>query len=508
MNLENKLIKPFDEREKRLINYKLYNSTNKYTLKEQCRFIIKLEELIDDEKLVDYFLKRMALTQITPKDITTILFKTQQLQTKEKITLFIEKYVSNEAEKIRRIHEEEIIFKSYCALIRVGQEGDEKLLDKVISLITIYSDEEYAITQITGNIINARNKEKLEKTIEKYSCQKFTETLELFSKYRPKTESLRKIIFTYTSPVPKNQELKLTDELCDLIVQYKYQVHTTKIIIHGLANLKVDCDLKDETNIVKELSAERFRKLLVDNTEINQNAIEGFSQFLVRHSELTDELYATINMQEEQDYGLLLRSTFNQSHTVITKSSDALRMIELFKQKNKIGAEIAICLEYFMKQNKDAVIPFIQICEEIKTESPNVYEEIKKEIETEDVTSILDAVLKNKKYLNQQKPECIAPMIKIISEIGYEEELTKLNKYQTSQLCKAYAIAKQNINPETITEENRQGKNFLVEFYAGLQDTLKTDYEHLDKWCEAIIDGLAEVARTGQSLSEVMSYGN
>ena len=81
--------------------------------------------------------------------------------------------------------------------------------------------------------------------------------------------------------------------------------------------------------------------------------------------------------------------------------------------------------------------------------------------------------------------------------IEYSNKIKRTTLNQKNKISHAFEIAQRNLNPET-------GIDFLPEFYAGLRDTLDSDYENIDKWADAIINGLAEVARTGKSLSEVM----
>ncbi|MBT5023203.1 hypothetical protein HOK51_03120 [Candidatus Woesearchaeota archaeon] len=113
-------------------------------------------------------------------------------------------------------------------------------------------------------------------------------------------------------------------------------------------------------------------------------------------------------------------------------------------------------------------------------------------------------------YLLAQKPNELISIVGIISNVDEsgQEKLMNLGSHQITKLCTAHDIAWKNIKPGTKDRYGSGGKNYLPDFLEGLNKTLDEDYENLDKWCDTIIDGLQEVARTGQSLDEVMSRGN
>ena len=115
------------------------------------------------------------------------------------------------------------------------------------------------------------------------------------------------------------------------------------------------------------------------------------------------------------------------------------------------------------------------------------------------ITKLCETMLENITYITQENPETIITQLILFNEVEDEHigKIKSLYNYQKLKLCIAYDIARKNIDPNTRT-------NYLPEFYDGLQKTLDEDYEHLTDWCETIIDGLAKVAETGQSLSEVI----
>ncbi|MBT6518807.1 hypothetical protein HOK51_03105 [Candidatus Woesearchaeota archaeon] len=207
------------------------------------------------------------------------------------------------------------------------------------------------------------------------------------------------------------------------------------------------------------------------------------------------------------------KNTKKLNNLINTYSSDRFRKIieskpELVRENTRNISKLAV-------NNPKGIETYLQIHEKLNLlQTPNQdFKEfmnyLTKEIQQSDTIYKIELLAETEKeYFNSQQSEIRIPLIKILLKIDREQigKIKKLKEYETKRLCIAYDIAKNNINPNTITKENKSGINYLPEFYAGLQETLDKDYDNLNKWCETIITGLQEVARTGQSLDEVMSY--
>ena len=124
--------------------------------------------------------------------------------------------------------------------------------------------------------------------------------------------------------------------------------------------------------------------------------------------------------------------------------------------------------------------------------------------------------IEEKEFLKKQKTENLLPFMITIyglncfSETKYKKDyagkIHKLTEKQTDKLCNACEIAYKNKKIITNDHGEDVSINYIFDFWNGLEDTLDNDYENIDKWMGAIIDGFNDVARTGRSLSEIMKY--
>ncbi|MBT5023202.1 hypothetical protein HOK51_03115 [Candidatus Woesearchaeota archaeon] len=128
---------------------------------------------------------------------------------------------------------------------------------------------------------------------------------------------------------------------------------------------------------------------------------------------------------------------------------------------------------------------------------------------TSDEVNKLNNAMEQQDWLIEQKTNQLIPLARIVSdtEEKHYEKIKELSDHNKNKLCYAYEIATRNykpLNPADIFTRTKE--NYSKEFFKGLNETLDKDYDNLNKWCKTIIEGLQEVARTGQSLDEVMSY--
>ncbi|MBT5023210.1 hypothetical protein HOK51_03155 [Candidatus Woesearchaeota archaeon] len=317
-----------------------------------------------------------------------------------------------------------------------------------------------------GDLIDSfYDENKLENACEVVTQLKDASQKSQYSKFRPfmnifKGKKFRKVIE------------ELPDTSACLFTHFVGVIYTTHDD-HKLARDYVKAiykikDLTTKSNAHKSL--EQIQRQIINN-QGNSNFLINIIKLITKHkNRLTrktiQSLYAPLYALDKQ-----IRNTENK---ILIKIRDE-KLIDLFDELSS-------------QEHKEYV-----------------FEEISKYL----TTSVLDPkrsngiieILKEEKELPS---ECIMQISRIRSVLGnYEKGIEYSNKIkrttlnQKNKISHAFEIAQRNLNPET-------GIDFLPEFYAGLRDTLDSDYENIDKWADAIINGLAEVARTGKSLSEVM----
>ncbi|MBT5023201.1 hypothetical protein HOK51_03110 [Candidatus Woesearchaeota archaeon] len=264
---------------------------------------------------------------------------------------------------------------------------------------------------------------------------------------------------------------------------------------------------KDNTEVQKEIAEQTQKYVLEDRlsdylrfmllahsafeTDLENIDVPTIKKFikLVDSTPFSDESYESegkqlINIAQKYKNS---ENGFNLVYEGLQEIQDQLldaRVLIPETKKKYINLASYINLERFTTETNNNLITHI-IINYLKSDSEKKLNEYLK---------------KDNEWINQQKPEQIIPLMEMNSRLEETEiELKKeTSNYTLNKICIAYDIARKNRHPET-------NETYLEPFYAGLQDTLATDYENIGKWCDTIIDGLKEVARTGQSLDEVMS---
>ena len=317
--------------------------------------------------------------------------------------------------------------------------------------------------------------------------------LDLFSlKYSKKVKEARKALKKTKPEYKKDKKHNLKS--FDTIMK-KYQ--NKPDIQNEIAEFVKKTTLKKEDNTIRNglwyLSNPNFEKELEDlDVLTTKNIITAFTDkhidYLIDDDSYLEILkYAKQYKHKEEVFELFCDNLneirtrmYGQTH--ITNNA-IKRYLKLIKNLD---------CERILQEINDELISFVT-----KISDCDEQDEL-----TEKAANYLE---ENPNFLSQHKQEYAFTLLVLISEIEQPEKILELTDYQKSQICIAYDIANKNINPDTIQYKGDNGKNYLPEFYAGLNETLETDYDNLNKWCETIIDGLKEVALTGQSLSEIMS---
>ncbi|MBT5023214.1 hypothetical protein HOK51_03175 [Candidatus Woesearchaeota archaeon] len=366
-------------------------------------------------------------------------------------------------------------------------------ISRSLELIARITKDKYAVNGIIALLVDFRDDSALIRdtlfSIEEITKRTYT---------NPQTKNYLNFINKYKTTNPNLVNEIIKENLVDWSVGTKsYEIIENNIaiinskemetLIENFDDLTAKLIIKSVLRVNKHSKNKELAEKLLSSC-ITEECKEVMNHYKQHKNEIIEKLYL-----------LGVREYLSDK---VNSIIEILNQYKTDPERKNIAIELVTKMNSFSGHYLNAEMEFVEQlgAQEFFEEK---YFEVRKYLEKNDVKKELlekmtSAFKEEKEYIKKQKEQNMLPLAVIFGENPeYISKVKKLSDLEKDKLGIAWSIAYQNVDPST--EEN-----YLDAFYSGMRKTLDEDYEHLTDWCETIIDGLAKVAETGQSLDEVM----